>query len=133
MSVPKKVTEAFNRFNAEAKAKQVKPISEARLPLFALIYALTVVPKSEVAFADKSDRSLAKARFQTSYEAEANGAKWIVSVNVPDYCEARSASPRWENTLREAVKSYVALFPKQDFVIVADRTNGDFAYIVRTK
>ena len=117
MSVPKKVSEAFNRFNAEAKAKQVKPISEAKLPLFALIYALTKVPKSEVALADKSDKSMAKTRFQTSYEAEADGATWLVSVHVPTYAEARSQSPRWENTLRESVKSYKHLFPTQDFTI----------------
>jgi hypothetical protein len=135
MKVSAKLAKAFAKYNANAKAHQVKPISEARLPLFAMLETLAKeVPSTLKEFADTSDRSTATARYRSCVEAYENNAQWVTLVDVFDYCETRSANPRYENTLREAINSYYLLgVNARSFCVVPDRANGQRAYVVRTK
>ncbi len=135
MKVSAKLAKAFAKYNANAKAHQVKPISEARLPLFAMLETLAKeVPSTLKEFADTSDRSTATARYRSCVEAYENNAQWVTLVDVFDYCETRSANPRYENTLREAINSYYLLgVNARSFCVVPDRANAQRAYVVRTK
>ena len=135
MKVSAKLAKAFAKYNANAKAHQVKPISEARLPLFSLLENIAkVVPSTLSEFSDTSDRSTATARYRSCVEAYESGESWVTLVDVFDFCEVRSANPRYENTLREAINSYYLLgVNARSFSVVPDRANGQRAYIVRTK
>lgn len=140
MKVSAKLQKAFNAYNERAKANQVKPISESRLALFALLESITkVVPNTLGEFADTWDRSKATARFQTAYATvnDKNYDKaraWVIAVDIFDYCETRSANPRMENSLREAIGSYYLLeLNNKCFTVVPNRVNSHSAFIVRTQ
>lgn len=130
----KALAKAFADYNANAKANQTKPMQESRLALFALLQTLANVPAELHSFLwdIAGDRTQATSRFRSCVEAVNNNAKWVCKVRVPDYCVSRSASPRWENTLREAVKSYYSLeIDNKAFIVVPDKVDSESAFIVR--
>ena len=138
MKVSAKLAKAFANYNLKAKEHQVKPISEARLPLFALLETLTKSVKLSdyPEFNEFSDefRSMSSDRFKTCVALESDGLAWLTCVDVMDYCETRSANPRYENTLREAISSYYLLMLNtRSFIVVPDKRNSQCAFIVRTK
>lgn len=133
-AVPSILKKAFHAYNESARKAQTKPMKETRLALFSLIYSLTVVPSelSHLLWNVAGDKSQATERFRECVKACANGAKWCVSVNITEHCQVRSANPRLENSLREAVKSYYSLeLDSKEFIIVPDKVNPTHGYVVR--
>lgn len=132
----KALAKAFSAYNAKARQNQTKPMQDSRLALFALMQTLT---KSVTDFPNLSglgwdevgERKYASARFRACHES--GNATWTVKVKVSDYCASRSQAPRWENTLREAVRSYYSLDLNdgRNFIIVPDKVDPESAYIVR--
>ena len=131
----KALAKAFANYNAKARQNQTKPMQDSRLALFALIQTLTVVPKTlaSLAWDISGDRTKSTDRFRECVSAVNANATWTVKVKVSDYCVSRSASPRWENTLREAVRSYYSLDLNdgRNFIIVPDKVDPESAFIVR--
>ena len=126
---------AFNAYNESAKKNQTKPMNETRKYLFAVLESLVVVPSklANLNWDIVGDRTQATNRFRACVEAVNNGEKWVVQIPVPLFCESRSANPRWENSLREAVRSYYSLGINKgfNFVIVPDKVNPESAFVVR--
>ena len=131
----KALAKAFSAYNTTAKAQQTKPMQDSRLPLFALIQTLTVVPAnlSDLLWDSFGDRTQSTERFRASIDAWYKGATWVTRVKVSEYCASRSVSPRWENTLREAVRSYYSLElgDLKNFIVVPDKVDSEHAFIVR--
>jgi len=128
-----KLAKAFNAYNAKARENQTKPMSETRVYLFAVMESLTVVPKSlaGLGWDIAGDRSMATARFRACAHAWQIRESWVAKIPVSLFCESRSANPRWENTLREAVKSYYSLDLGGQWIVVPDKVDSESAYIVR--
>ena len=131
----KALTKAFSAYNTKAKAQQTKPMQDSRLPLFALMQTLSLVPAglSDLLWDSFGDRTQSTARFRASIDAWYQGQGWVTRVKVSEYCASRSVSPRWENTLREAVRSYYSLDLNdgRNFIVVPDKVDGEHAFIVR--
>jgi len=133
MKVPKVVSNAFFAYNENAKNSQTKPMKETRLQLFTVLYSLSVVPSelSHLLWDIVGDRSMATARFRECVKACANGAKWCIDIDITEHCETRSANPRLENSLREAVKSYYSLdIDGKVFIVVPNKVEPTRGYVV---
>ena len=131
----KALAKAFSAYNAKARQNQTKPMQDSRLALFALIQTLTVVPEglSDLLWDSFGDRTQSTARFRASIDAWYQGQGWVTRVKLSEYCASRSVSPRWENTLREAVRSYYSLElgDFKNFIVVPDKVDSEHAFIVR--
>lgn len=133
MKIPKIVSEAFYAYNENAKNAQTKPMKETRLSLFAVLYSLSVVPSelSHLLWDRAGDRSMATARFRECVKACETGAKWCIDIDITEHCETRSANPRLENSLREAVKSYYSLdIDGKVFIVVPNKVEPTRGYVV---
>ena len=130
-----KLAKAFAKFNATAKARQVKPMQDSRLVLFALLETLAKeIPTNKFPeFADCSDTKAATKRYQTC--ANTAKAEWLLVVNAPEFCAVRAGTQnvRWENSIREAIKSYYTLeLNSREFAVVPNKANPEKPFIVRT-
>ena len=127
------LAKAFNAYNAKARENQTKPMHESRVFLFAVMESLTLIPKhlTPLGWDIAGERSMASARFRACAHAWQIREGWVAKVPVSLFCESRSASPRWENALREAIKSYYSLERKGHWVVVPDKVDPESAFIVR--